>query len=103
MQPVQLSRLERVELRSVWTKEAGDFTPWLATDANISLLGESIGLVLEVEASEKHVGPFRADILCRDTVSDRYVLVENQLERTDHRHLGQSIVYAAGLEAVTIV
>jgi len=59
---------------------------------------------LELEAQETSVGPFRADILCRDTGSDdSMVLIENQLETTDHKHLGQLMTYAAGLHAVTIV
>jgi hypothetical protein len=98
-----LGRLESVELRTAWQNEAGDFTPWLANADNISLLGETIGLELEVEAEEKPVGPFRADILCKDTASQDWVLVENQLERTDHTHLGQLMTYAAGLHAATIV
>jgi len=98
-----LARLERVPLRAAWQGEASDFTPWLAQPDNIALLGEAIGIELEVEAQEKDVGPFRADILCRDTITNRFVLIENQLERTDHGHLGQLITYAAGLEAVTIV
>ncbi len=98
-----LGRLEKVDLRDAWASEAGDFTPWLALEENIALLGDTIGIDLEVEAQEKNVGPFRADILCKDTVSDRWVLIENQLERTDHTHLGQLITYAAGLDAVTIV
>lgn len=98
-----LSRLEKVELRECWQTEAGDFTPWLAQEENISLLGETIGLNVEVEAQEKEVGPFRADILCKDTATDNWVLIENQLDRTDHTHLGQLLTYAAGLNAVTIV
>lgn len=98
-----LGRLEKVELRNVWQSEAGDFTPWLAQEANIALLGDTIGIDLEVEAQEKNVGPFRADILCKDTATDHWVLIENQLERTDHTHMGQLITYAAGLNAVTIV
>lgn len=98
-----LGRLERVDLRSVWFNEAGDFTPWLAEEDNLLLLGETIGLELELESTEKNVGPFRADILCKDTLTDSWVLVENQLERTDHSHLGQLLTYAAGLDAVTIV
>lgn len=78
----QLGRLKRVDLRDVWSKEAGDFTPWLAQDENLSLIGETIGL--ELEAQEKNVGPFRADLLCKDTATDSWVLIENQLERTDH-------------------
>jgi hypothetical protein len=98
-----LGRLERADLREVWLSEAGDFTPWLAREENVALLGDAIGLELEVEAQEKDVGPFRADILCKDTATANWVLVENQLERTDHGHLGQLLTYAAGLQAVTIV
>lgn len=97
-----LGKLERVELRDAWSNEAADFTPWLAAPQNLKLLGDVIGLELEVEAQEANVGPFRADILCKDTATGHYVLVENQLERTDHTHLGQLLTYAAGLQAVTI-
>ena len=100
---MDLSRLEKVELREAWETEAGDFTPWLAQEENIKLLGDTIGIDLEVEAQEKEVGPFRADILCKDTGTNNWVLIENQLERTDHAHLGQLLTYAAGLNAVTIV
>lgn len=100
---VGLGRLERVDLRDVWLSEAANFTPWLAADENIALLGDAIGIELEVEAQEKNVGPFRADILCKDTASSNWVLIENQLERTDHSHLGQLLTYASGLHAVTIV
>ena len=98
-----LGRLTKVDLRQAWISEPGDFTPWLAQPENIVLLGEAIGIELEVESQEKSVGPFRADILCRDTTDRHYVLIENQLERTDHTHLGQLLTYAAGLDAVTIV
>ena len=74
-----------------------------AQEANLALLGDAVGLELELEAQEKYVGPFRADILCKDTLNGSWVLVENQLERTDHSHLGQLMTYAAGLDAVTIV
>ena len=97
-----LGRLKPVDLREVWPSEDGDFTPWLAGEENIALLGDTIGLELEVEAVEKSVGPFRADILCRDTANNQYVLIENQLQSTDHTHLGQLLTYAAGLDAVTI-
>jgi len=98
-----LGRLEKVGLREAWISESGDFTPWLAQETNLSLLGETIGLDLELESQEKEVGPFRADILCKDTASNSWVLIENQLECTDHSHLGQLLTYAAGLNAVTIV
>lgn len=101
-----LGRLERVELRDIWTSEATSFTPWLALPDNLAILAETLGMDLELEAQEKNVGPFRADILCKEIDSgaeDRWVLIENQLERTDHTHLGQLLTYASGLEAVTIV
>lgn len=98
-----IGRLHKVDLREAWTSESGDFTPWLAREENLQLLGEVIGIELEFAAQEKEVGPFRADILCKDTANDSWVLIENQLERTDHTHLGQLLTYAAGLNAVTIV
>ena len=98
-----LGRLERVKLRTYWVREDLDFTPWLAHEDNIKLLGDTISIEIEVEAQEKEVGPFRADILCKDTATDNWVLIENQLERTDHVHLGQLLTYAAGLNVVTIV
>jgi hypothetical protein len=101
--PPRLGRLERVEVRDVWPREDTHFTPWLAGAENLALLGETIGLDLELEAEEKEVGPFRADILCRDVANDTWVLIENQIETTDHRHLGQILTYAAGLNAVVIV
>lgn len=98
-----LGRLSRVELRDIWMSEATDFTPWLAREENLAILGETLGIDLEFEAQERAVGPFRADILCKDIGSNAWVLIENQLERTDHGHLGQLLTYASGLEAVTIV
>ncbi len=98
-----LGHLIKVDLRNIWQSEAQDFTPWLAGEDNLVLLGDTLGIDLELEAVEQNVGPFRADILCKDTLSDRWVLIENQLERTDHTHLGQLMTYAAGLDAVTIV
>src|SRR6267143_5357689 len=100
----QLGRLERIDLRDIWTSEAADFTPWLAQSENLEVLATTLGIEqLELEAQEKLIGPFRADILCKDIGSDQWVLIENQLERTDHLHLGQLLTYAAGLQAVTIV
>ena len=98
-----LGKLEKVELRKIWKTEDQDFTPWLANEENLELLGDTIGIELELVAQEKDVGPFRADILCKNTENESYVLIENQIERTDHKHLGQLLTYASGLEAVTII
>ncbi|MCK4538775.1 MAG: DUF4268 domain-containing protein [Candidatus Krumholzibacteria bacterium] len=93
--------LERVDLREAWANEATQFTPWVAE--NLALLGDAIGISLELEQTEKPVGSFSADVLCRDTLTSRPVLIENQIERTDHTHLGQTITYAAGIGASTVV
>lgn len=98
--PDNLGELKSVPLREVWEKEDQHFTPWLAE--NIGVLGDAIGMTLEVEAQEKMVGTFRADILCQDDDGEK-VLIENQVEKSNHKHLGQIITYAAGLRAKTIV
>ncbi|MDF1733853.1 MAG: hypothetical protein P1U37_01120, partial [Minwuia sp.] len=98
-----IGRLESVPLRNAWETEAMNFTPWLAQEDHLGILSDVLGLELELEAQEKAVGPFRADLLCKNVGSDEWVLIENQLERTDHTHLGQLLTYASGLEAVTII
>jgi hypothetical protein len=100
---MDIGRLEKLDLRYLWQREATEFTPWLAKEENIQLLSDAIGIKLEVQSQEESVGAFRADILCKDLMDDHYVLIENQLERTDHTHLGQLMTYAAGLDAVTII
>src|SRR5271169_3707703 len=98
-----LARLERVTLRTAWPNEAANFTPWLAEKANLELLAEKIGIPLQLEAVEKEVGTFFADILAKEADTGRWVLIENQITPTDHGHLGQLLTYAAGLEASTII
>jgi Domain of unknown function (DUF4268) len=96
-----LGRLRRVaDPRDVWTTEATDFTPWLAE--NIDVLADELGMTLTVIAMEVPVGEFRLDIQAADD-DGHVVIIENQLERTDHSHLGQCLVYAAGLEAATVI
>src|SRR6476469_6972769 len=85
---IKLGRIERVDLRAIWTSEGRGFTPWLASEENLAILGETLGIDLELEAQEKDVGPFRADILCKNMADENWVVIENQIERTDHRHLG---------------
>lgn len=96
-----LGFLKKVNVRDIWQTEAQHFTPWLAQ--NLDVLAEALDMELEIEAQEKNVGPFRADILCKDTIDNSWVLIENQLERTDHTHLGQLMTYASGLKTVTII
>jgi hypothetical protein len=98
-----LGKIRSVDVRTFWKHEATDFTPWLANEENIALLGEAIGIELEVENTEVAVGPYAADIVARDTGSGRYVVIENQLGKINHDHLGKLITYGAALDAETVV
>ena len=97
----ELEELKDVELRTVWKHEAQDFTPWLAE--NLERLSKAIGIPLEHEGSEVQVEQFAADIVARNPMDDSRVLIENQLEGSDHTHLGQILTYLAGVEAQTVV
>ena len=100
---MNLGTLEPVNVRDIWAGEATHFTPWLALPENLEILGDTLGISLEPVATEASVGPYYADIVCKDESDNTNVLIENQLEKTDHRHLGQIFTYAAGLDAVKIV
>lgn len=93
--------LADVPLRSAWAHEAHRFTPWLAE--NIDRIAAAIGIPLELTGTEMRVGTFSADILARNTADDSVVLIENQLEGSDHTHLGQIMTYLAGLDTHTMV
>lgn len=101
MTDIQFGRLEDLPLRDAWKHEAHQFTPWLAE--NIDHLSEAIGIPLELTGTEVAVDTFSADILARNPMDDSKVLIENQLETTNHTHLGQIMTYLAGLEAHTVV
>ena len=99
---VELGSLKEVkDLRSVWPHEALDFTPWLAE--NIDLLGETLGLDISVEETESSVGSFNVDIFASEVGTDRKIIIENQLEDTNHDHLGKIITYASGKNADVII
>lgn len=98
-----LSKLEKVNLREIWKHEAHDFTNWLALDENLGLLSEAIGIDISLIQTEASVGKFNVDILAVDNHSGRKIVIENQLETTDHDHLGKIITYASGLDANTII
>lgn len=99
----ELGTLERVDLRTIWLHEAYHFTPWLAQEGNLAVLGKTLGMELELVGLEVAVGPYSADIVCTDALTQTPVLIENQLAKTDHSHLGQILTYAAGLEAKTVI
>ena len=94
-------RLVDLAPREAWGHEAHAFTPWLAQ--NIDRLGEAVGMELELTGQEVRVERFAADLLARDPSDDSVVLIENQLEATDHTHLGQILTYLAGLDARTVI
>lgn len=98
-----LSHIDKVDLREVWAHEAHDFTQWLAEEENLSALGDVIGIDLELIESESSVGSFSADIFAAECGSSRKVIIENQLEDTNHDHLGKIITYAAGKGAELVV
>lgn len=98
---MELGILKTLVPRQKWNNEASDFTPWLVS--NIAALNLAVGLELEVENMEVAVGPYSADILAKDTGTGKYVIIENQLERTNHDHLGKAITYASVLDASSII
>lgn len=100
MKDTGIGKLFDISPREAWEHEAHDFTPWLSE--NLDQLGDAIGLQLEPEGTEVSVGPFSADVIARDSVG-RLVLIENQLEATDHTHLGQILTYLSGLGADIVV
>ena len=100
-QTAKFGRLEPAKVRDYWVDEARDFTPWLAKEENLGLLADTLALSLELVGIEQRVGPFKADIVAKD--GEHTVIIENQLDPTDHKHLGQLLVYAAGRNASTVV
>lgn len=101
---VNLSKLEEIkDLRTVWPHEALDFTPWLSQDDNITLLADSIGIDITVDETESSVGDFNVDIFASETGTDRKIIIENQLEDTNHDHLGKLITYASGKSADIVI
>jgi hypothetical protein len=98
---MELGILKNVATRVRWANEARDFTPWLAQ--NISAINDAVGIELEVENIEVKCGPYSADILAKDTATSKYVVIENQLEKTNHDHLGKAITYASVLDASTVI
>lgn len=102
---MRLGKIEKIELREIWAHEALGFTKWLSDDKdnNIQYLNDIIGLNLVDLKTEQNVGGFKCDIVCRDEFSDKTVIIENQLESSNHDHLGKIITYASGLEASVII
>lgn len=99
---MELGTLKEItDLRSVWPHEALNFTPWVAE--NIDLLADTVGIDITVDETESDVGDFSVDIYASETGTDRKIIIENQLEDTDHDHLGKLITYASGKGADIVI
>ena len=100
---MELGKLRELDVRTVWGHEQYGFSKWLASAENIKELGDILNLSLVDVETEKFVGAYRCDILCKDEITGKVVLIENQLEQTNHDHLGKIITYASGLDASVVV
>jgi hypothetical protein len=100
---MKLAQLIRVDLRKVWQHEALEFTKWLARSENLSLLSDEIGIEISLVQTEASVGKFNVDILAEEENTGRKIVIENQLESTNHDHLGKLITYASGFDAEIII
>ena len=100
----RLAKLTRLEdLREVWPNEARNFSRWLCEEGGLEILGDELGFGIVLDEMESSVGEHRADVLAHEAGTGRVVIIENQLEETDHDHLGKLIVYGAGKEAEIVV
>lgn len=99
-----LGKIEKIEdLRTIWKHEAKDFSSWLSQDENLELLSEAIGIDIVLEEKESSVGNFSVDIFALEEGTGRKIIIENQLEDTNHDHLGKIITYASGKGAEVII
>ncbi len=100
---MKIGKLQSVDVRELWKHEQYDFSAWLAKPENIEYLNEILGLTLIDVEKEVFVGSYRCDLIARDETSGTKVIIENQLEASNHDHLGKIITYASGLNAPIIV
>jgi len=100
---MDLGKLEKVDLRNAWKNEATDFTSWLSKEENLTLLSDEIGINITLLQTEASVGGFNVDILAEEENTGRKIIIENQLEVTNHDHLGKIITYASGHDAEIII
>lgn len=102
---MKLGKLKKLDLRSQWAHEALSFTKWLAQPENMELLSDELGIGFDNSAIqiEAPVGRYNVDILTQEENTGRKIIIENQLEASDHQHVGQLVTYSAVLEAEFIV
>ena len=99
----KIGKLIEVDVRELWKHEQYDFSEWLAKEDNLEYLNDILGLTLVDVDKEVFVGPYRCDLVAKDETSGITVVIENQLEGTNHDHLGKIVTYASGLNAKTMV
>lgn len=101
---MKLGKIKRInDLRSVWQHETKDFSKWLAQECNLQQLSDAIGIDIVLEECESSVGSFNVDLYAIEESAERRIIIENQLEDTNHDHLGKLITYASGKGAEVIV
>lgn len=100
---MKLGKLEEVDVRELWKHEQYDFSTWLAENENIEILSDVLGLSLIDVDKEVYVGSYRCDLVAKDESTSTKVIIENQLESSNHDHLGKIITYASGLDANVVV
>ena len=100
---MNIGKLKEVDIRNLWKHEQYDFSEWLSQSENIKLLDDILGLTLTDITKEAYVGSYRCDIFAKDETSGIKVIIENQLEASNHDHLGKIITYASGLDVEVIV
>lgn len=98
-----IGKLEEVDIRELWKHEQYDFSEWLSKKENIENLNEILGLTLVDISKETYVGSYRCDLFAKDETTGIKVIIENQLEMSNHDHLGKIITYASGLDAKVVV
>ena len=99
-----LGKIKKVsDLRSVWAHEEYDFSSWLSEEENLALLSDAIGIDIVLEELESPVGGFSVDLYASEEGTGRKIIIENQLEDTNHDHLGKIITYASGKDASVVV
>ncbi|MEY2840252.1 MAG: hypothetical protein RJB60_2551 [Pseudomonadota bacterium] len=96
MSPTPIGKLQRVPLREVWKHEAYDFTQWL--QQNLDVLNTALGLNLVNAEREQAAGSFSIDLVAEDDGGGT-VVIENQLEKSNHDHLGKLITYVTAMQA----
>lgn len=103
MATMKLGKLQEVDIRKLWNHEQYDFSEWLSKAENLELLNEAIGLTLSEVEKEVYVGSYRCDLVGTDETTGDKIIIENQLEMSNHDHLGKIITYASGLDAKVVV